>query len=161
MENNITIIDNVLPAELCDELISKYAQCGSADSISRKDYSTCVLVNELNNHERGRLVEHLNNYLPSVYGYNFTAMFYRWTHLSYIPVCDYSHVTHSITVHLNKNYNVREGGVFLYRLNGESHWTGVEPVYNRLVHTEGRVDQFVTPVTSNRDKLSLQLFDIV
>lgn len=153
MENNITIIDNILPPKLCDELISKYSEGAGA--------SVMHAVNELNNHERGRVMEHLNNYLPTIYGYYFNAMFYRWRHLSHIPIHDEGHVGHFITIYLNKDYCVSEGGVFLYRLNNKSHWTGVEPIYNRLVHSEGKVENFMTPVTSERDKLSLQLFDIV
>jgi len=153
MENNITIIDNILPPELCDELILKYTQRSGASVINA--------VNELNNHERGRVVEYLNNYLPTIYGCYFNAMFYRWTHLSHVPIHDDGDVGHAITIYLNKDYRTREGGVFLYRLDDKSHWTGVEPIYNRLVHAEGKVDHFVTPVTSERDILSLQLFDII
>jgi len=171
VEPEVNIIDNIIPVDLCYELISKYSNLDKVDRTNKSywsdgiiDHSTTVLVNELNNHERGRILEHLHNYLPQIHNCYFNAMFYRWSHHSYIPPHNDGHVDHAITIHLNEDYLTKEGGVFMYKLSSKPHqndcWTGVEPLFNRTVHSAGLVDHWVTPVTSRRDRLSLQLFNL-
>ena len=166
-DQQINIIDDILPPDLCQELIFKYKSLDRVDRTNKSmwdpgivDYSTPILVNDLNNHERGRVMECINNYLPQIYDFRFNAMFYRWTPYSYIPPHNDGHLNQALTLHLNEDYNARDGGVFMYRLEGEDHWTGVEPRYNRLVHLEGLIQHWVTPVTAQHDRLSLQIFNI-
>ena len=166
MAKQVNIVDDILPHDLCDELIFKYHNKPSSDKTNHQawspdivDHSTVVLVNELNNHEMGRIMPFVHDALPFLKNYYFIGMFYRWTHLSYIPIHNDGHVDQALTIHLNPDYSVREGGLFLYRINDSDPWTGIEPIHNRLVHTE-KADHMVTPVTSHRPRLSLQLFNL-
>jgi hypothetical protein len=164
MKDEIRVIENMLPESFCDELITKYQKKNEVDRTNRThwgediiDYSMIVLVNDLEEYERTRLLTWVNNYLN--FPVSSSAMFYRWTFNSYIPPHADGHVKTALTIHLNKDYHPKEGGIFLYQDKwGSRDWIGVEPRYNLGVFVTGDVHHAVTPVTSNRDRLSIQLF---
>ena len=165
MEKDIIVIDNILPEDLCGQLINKYKNfesCDRTNITSWPDFivknSNVVLVNDLNNWETNIILNRLKNYLPQIYNEPFRAMFYRWTTGSYIPPHDDGHIDHAITIHLNQNYEEESGGLFMYRMKDSDHWTGIEPIYNRMVYTYGRVRHWTTPTHTTR--LSLQLFNL-
>ncbi len=150
-------------------------------------YSSDVLVNDLNSYERNRLLSYVSKLYPKVLDYeNVSAMFYRWTPNSYIPPHNDGNAKVSITIYLNQMYDPKEGGYFLYKPQGDTKeerasfsdgitgvysgasgkkdkrhapdWICIHPTYNRLVYIEGTVEHTVTPVTSLRNRLSLQIF---
>jgi Rps23 Pro-64 3,4-dihydroxylase Tpa1-like proline 4-hydroxylase len=98
--------------------------------------------------------EHCSGILQ--YGYNM--MFYRWSPLSYIPVHTDNGIFNAATIYLNRDYDIREGGVYMYKINEEDLWTGIEPKFNRMVVVQGDVPHWSTPVTSDRNRMSIQMF---
>jgi len=167
MSENASVIDNVLSIDLCHELVDKYKQTPHCNRTNKTiwseniiHHSNYVLVNDLNNHERNKVLQHVFKVLPEYSDDNIHAMFYRWTKFSYIPPHDDRHVDYAITIHLNVNYTASQGGVFMYKEQDDIHWTGVEPIFNRLVCNKNNIVHWVTPVTSNEDRYSLQIFPI-
>lgn len=163
----IKIIDNFLEPSMAKVITKKYKNLEGCDRTNRTHWdddiledSTVVLVNDVVNYKML-----LNEKVNSAFNTNieFSAMFYRWTPLSYIPPhLDYD-LNYAVTIHLNENYNAKNGGMFLYKENASDRdWIGVEPVFNRavLADTSDGVDIWhqVTPVTSRFDRLSIQMF---
>lgn len=163
----IKIIDNFLEPIIAEIITKKYKDLKGCDRTNRTHWdddiienSTVVLVNDMVNYKAL-----LNEKVNSEFGTNveFGVMFYRWTPLSYIPPhLDYN-LTYAATIHLNENYNAKNGGMFLYKANqGDRDWIGIEPIFNRavLADTSDGVDVMhqVTPVTSRFDRLSIQMF---
>jgi hypothetical protein len=164
----VKIIDNYLAPDLAKLIMSKFKDKQGCDRTNRTNWdddirenSTVILVNDINDY-RHLLSERANQEFGTE-NVTFSAMFYRWTPLSYIPPhLDYD-LTYAISIHLNENYNPKNGGMFLYKESPDSkHWIGVEPIFNRAVlsDTSDGVDMMhqVTPVTSKFDRLSIQMF---
>jgi len=171
MKPKVEIVDRAINQELLDELIYSYSNNPNYDRNNKETwdqsiigYSSDVLVNDLNDDERERLLSYVFKFYPKLSHYEkVSAMFYRWTPNSYIPPHNDVNATVSITIHLNQMYDPKEGGYFLYKPEGKDKryvpdWICVEPIYNRLVCVEGNVEHTVTPVTSLRNRLSLQMF---
>lgn len=167
MSNNVSVIDNVLPIDLCHELIDKYKQTPHHNQVNKTMWgeniiynSNYVLINDLNNHERNRVLKHVFKVLPEYSDDNVNVMFCRGTKFSYIPPHNNDHVDYAITINLNVNYTANQGGIFMYKEKDDIHWTGIEPIFNRLVCNKNHVTHLVSPVTSDEDQYYLQIFNI-
>lgn len=168
----LEVIDNFLPEDLAKSITEKYSSAQGCDRTNRTnwdddiiEYSTVVLVNDIDvplysQLLRDRVKEH---YHPITKDVHFSTMFYRWTPSSYIPPhLDY-HTDFAISIHLNEDYDPKDGGMFLYKNErSDRDWIGIEPIFNRavLASTVDGPDIFhqVTPVTSKSDRKSIQMF---
>ncbi len=165
IEKRAEIIDNLLPEELCERILENYANRNQIDRTSRHTWPDSImapttgicLVNDI---DRGLSQEIIRTISERT---SFTTdkeivMFYRWTPLGYITKhSDYGYAG-GISIYLNKDYKTEDGGVFMYRLNDDDNWTGVEPIYNRACILQGDVSHWTTPVTGNKDRISMQIF---
>jgi len=163
----IKVIDNFLDTGIAQIITNKYKDMQGCDRTNRTHWdndilenSNIILVNDIENYDT-LLKEKVNGEFGT--NINFSVMFYRWTPLSYIPPhLDYD-LNYAATIHLNENYNAKNGGMFLYKVNrGDRDWIGIEPVFNRAVLADtsdgGDIEHQVTPVTSRFDRLSIQMF---
>lgn len=165
----LKIINSFLELNLANQILNEYKDKDGCDRTNRthwdqdiKGDSTTVLVNDIDSRFMASLAKRVNEEFNTK-NIGFSAMFYRWSPLSYIPPhLDYD-ITYAVTIHLNRNYNPKNGGMFLYKKHPEDPcWIGVEPMFNRavLADTSDGIDIWhqVTPVTSRFDRLSIQMF---
>ena len=85
-----------------------------------------------------------------------TVMLYLWPNGSYIsPHKDGSHAK-AISIYLNKEWSLSDGGLFCYVDTQGIHC--VSPEYNLSVENDEAKEHFTTPVTSSKLRISLQIF---
>ena len=164
------ITENVLPEDLCHSLIKEFKNKPQVDRTNRHhwypvivQHSSYVLVNDVVGEPRERVLRALRDKgMP--FSSSSSCMFYRWTAYSYIPTHADEGFCRSGTIHLNENYNTFDGGMFLYMDYDRNEWIGVEPRFNRCVyfdqtnHPDG-TSHMVTPVTSENERMSIQMFE--
>jgi hypothetical protein len=183
LEKKIIVVDDVLPEELCNSILERYSNKEEVDRVNKTAWMSdiisqtgMVLINDIDyditkdiassimecsDFFEGQpkiLGNDVNEHCNSIKEYGYNMMFYRWTSLSYIPVHTDLGIFNAATIYMNKDYDIREGGVYMYRINKEDAWTGIEPKFNRMVALQGDVEHWSTPVTSDRDRMSIQMF---
>jgi hypothetical protein len=164
------ITENVLPEALCDDLIKEFQHKAEVDRTNRHfwfpkivQHSSYVLVNDIAGELRERVFRALRD-KGMVFSSRASCMFYRWTAYSYIPSHEDQGSLRVVSIYLNKNYNVFDGGMFLYRDGERDEWVGIEPKFNRSVyfdqtnHPDG-TSHMVTPVTCENERMSIQMFE--
>jgi hypothetical protein len=165
LEKRVEIIDNILPEGLCEKILNDYGDKLQVDRTNRHSWpdsimaptTGLVLINDLDKDLSSEIIEHITN------STNFTTdtnkgMFYRWTPLAYITKhTDYGYAQ-AISIYLNKDWETDDGGIFMYRMNKDDNWIGVEPIYNRACISYGDIEHWTTPVTGNKDRKSIQIF---
>tara|TARA_B100000287_G_scaffold375636_1_gene376258 strand:+ start:136 stop:651 length:516 start_codon:yes stop_codon:yes gene_type:complete len=168
INKGINIIDDFLPLSLAEELLEEFKGKKSCDMTNRNHWdediiedSKIVLINRIEGSLRESLKRRVNSEFNS--DFNWSTLFYRWTTGSFIPPhLDYG-IDYACTIHLNKDYKPKNGGMFLFKEKPDDHhWIGVEPIFNRavIVDTRGGSDVWhqVTPVVSKFDRMSIQMF---
>ncbi len=168
----LKVIDDFLPKDLAKAILEKYSNTQGCDRTNRTnwdndiiDHSTVVLVNNIDVPVYSQLLQDKvqQYYHPIAKDVHFSTMFYRWTPFSYIPPhLDY-HTDFAVSIHLNENYDPRDGGMFLYKnKQSDRDWIGIEPIFNRAVLAstidEPDIMHQVAPVTSKSDRKSIQMF---
>jgi len=185
----LKVTENVLPDNLCRSLIEEYQDKPEVDRTNhhrnpskglipsyapgthsmhtfdgpKKEfrYSSYILVNDIVGQLKKRVLMALQD-KGMAFSLKAACMFYRWSNFSYYPAHADAGFAQSASIYLNENYSTNDGGMFLYKDN--ERWIGIEPSFNRSVyfdqtnHPEG-ILHMVTPVTSNRERMSIQLFE--
>jgi len=164
----VEIFEDFLPLQFSKELIETYSQKKAADRTNKTswdkeivEHSNFVLVNDLTQEHRFKIVVALQKKDPQIdinKLVNANAMFYRWSLFSYIPPHNDHDSQLALTIYLNEDYHIKEGGVFMYKINEEDNWRVIEPKFNRAVLSKSKVLHWVTPITSNRDRMTIQFF---
>lgn len=85
-----------------------------------------------------------------------TAWMYISPNGSYIPPHNDSIYGRAVSVYLNKDWSLSDGGLFCYSIEDEIRC--VVPEYNVGVQNSQAEQHFTTPVTSEKLRLSLQIF---
>lgn len=168
LKKGLNIIDDFLPLGLAEELLKEFKDKKSCDFTNRNHWdqdiiedSKIVLINEIKDGLRDSLLSRVNKEFNN--NLNWSTLFYRWTTGSYIPPhLDYD-INYACTIHLNKNYHPKYGGMFLFKEERDDHhWIGIEPIFNRAViadtKDESDIWHQVTPVVSKFDRISIQMF---
>jgi Rps23 Pro-64 3,4-dihydroxylase Tpa1-like proline 4-hydroxylase len=168
LKKGLNIIDDFLPLDLAEELLKEFKDKKSCDLTNSKHWdkdiledSKIILINQIKGPLADSLISRVNSEFDS--NFDWSTLFYRWTTGSYIPPhLDYG-IDHACTIHLNKDYNPKYGGMFLFKEEqNDHHWIGIEPIFNRAViaDTKGEPDIWhqVTPVVSKFDRMSIQMF---
>lgn len=168
MEEETIIFDDFLPEDLCESMIEEYANKDQVDRTNRTHWSkqitersNIVLVNDLDKKYADVIFQIMAGREPfkeMCKKSPLSALFYRWTPLSYIPPHQDDGIPYALTIHLNKKYIPNYGGLYLFKPSGRDNWVGVEPIYNRAVYASGNAWHMVTPVTNDKDRLSIQVF---
>tara|TARA_Y100000593_G_C4289382_1_gene327409 strand:+ start:550 stop:1140 length:591 start_codon:yes stop_codon:yes gene_type:complete len=186
LEKKVSVYDDVLPEEVYNALLDKYENKPEVDRVNKTAWAGpiisetgVVLINDIDKKitidiakaimeksdfftigpkEEGEDVDAM---IQNIFQYGYNMMFYRWTPLSYIPVHSDYGLYAAATIYLNKDYDITDGGVYMYKTNEEDSWTAVEPKFNRMVVVQGDTPHWSTPNTSKRNRLSLQMFSDV
>lgn len=89
-----------------------------------------------------------------------TAMIYVWTNGSYIPPHKDSTHGKAVTVYLNKDWGLSDGGLFCWKdSTNHNQIRCVEPSFNLAVENSLKEEHFTTPVTNERyPRVSVQIF---
>ena len=87
-----------------------------------------------------------------------TAWMYIYPNGAYIPPHKDSIYAKAISIYLNKDWSLSDGGLFCYSDNNEIKC--VIPEYNLGVQNTQAEQHFTTPVTSDKLRISLQIFVI-
>ena len=86
------------------------------------------------------------------------VMIYIWPNGSYIPPHTDRGYKQAISIYLNKDWSLSDGGLFCYESSDGIRC--VVPEYNTGIENINGVRHFTTPVTSNKKRISLQVFSI-
>ena len=164
------ITEGVLPEDLCRLLIKEFKNKPEVNRTNRHfwtpvivQHSSYVLVNDIVGEFRERVLKAVQDKgMP--FSSKASCMFYRWTAYSYIPSHADEGFIRSGSIYLNENYSIFDGGMFLYMDYERDQWVGVEPKFNRSFyfdqtnHPDG-TPHMVTPVTSENERMSIQMFE--
>jgi Rps23 Pro-64 3,4-dihydroxylase Tpa1-like proline 4-hydroxylase len=81
-----------------------------------------------------------------------------WTKNSYIPTHKDGTHRKAITIYLTKDWNYNDGGLFNWKDKNIKEWYTVTPLFNRAVLNDDNHTHGTTPVTSDRFRITLQIF---
>jgi hypothetical protein len=91
--------------------------------------------------------------------YNIGAALYIWTKESYISLHSDKKSDKALTVYLNKDWDVVDGGLFLWNNQEDDEWKVVVPEFNLSIINENNLDHMTTPVKANEKiRMTLQVF---
>jgi len=65
--------------------------------------------------------------------FEFVCQLYLWSRMSYITWHDDKTYPYNGTIYLNKDWNMNDGGIFLWMDNQTQEIKGIEPLYNTMV----------------------------
>ena len=131
----------------------------------REDFksSSYVLVNDITGRTKEKLFKVMReNNMP--FSSKSSCMFYRWSTFSYYPTHADMGMARLASIYLNEDYRTCDGGMYLYKDDERNEWIGIEPSFNKSVyfdqtnHPEGTL-HMVTPVTSRKERMSIQMFE--
>lgn len=90
----------------------------------------------------------------------FIVQFYVWQALSGIMWHNDKEHKFGATIYLNKNWNINDGGIFLYQNNESNTLTGLIPKKNTMVLNDQHEFHMVTPISlnTNEPRLTLQIW---
>ncbi len=87
------------------------------------------------------------------------CMAFVWTKGSYIGKHSDGPDRKTITLYLNKEWSIDDGGVFHWFDNSLKEWKTIVPSYNTAVVNTGGFEHFTTPVKNKKDfRVSIQIF---
>ena len=100
-------------------------------------------------------IEHL---IPPVD--DFSIKFYAWQKNSGISWHHDGHAKFGATIYLNKEWDINDGGIFVYENEGElkAHL----PTFNTMMVNENQMGHMVTPVSpfAKHDRYTIQIFGV-
>ena len=119
--------------------------------------SNPVLISVLRREQE--LYKELQSVIKKKLGHEVTSvMFYYWTPVSHIPWHDDGMYKGGITIYLNEEWDINQGGLFMFK-NPDGKISAIEPVRNRLVEQIGGVPHSVCPTSKDSQiRRTIQMF---
>ena len=95
--------------------------------------SICSVVDEDIVYNIKKTIENILNVSFDKLGFEFSCQLNLFSRMSYITWHDDKKYQYNGTIYLNKNWNINDGGIFLWKDNKTKEIRGIEPLYNTMV----------------------------
>jgi len=108
-------------------------------------------------HIEKELRPYYSKILPEIQKLHMKIYYYIWPPLSYIPFHSDGHTSIASTIYLNKEWNIDQGGLFLY--NKKNKIYAIPPIFNSCIINNNHVTHSTTLTTTNAPyRRTLQIF---
>jgi Rps23 Pro-64 3,4-dihydroxylase Tpa1-like proline 4-hydroxylase len=162
------VIKNVLSDDSIksfrEEMVFKFKQqCWSISSLSWSGelldgiQGQCV-SSMLSEELKLKLINDIKNYIPKCDNYTFQG--YVWDKNSGISLHDDHMYKFGATIYMNTNWNINNGGIFLWRPKDSEEFKAIIPEFNTMVVNDSNEPHMVTPVSvyANEIRVTIQIW---